>query len=114
MQRGNHYHIACCVNVGRIPAIAGHDDFVGQSGLIDCIPYVDPAFQNAGALTDNHEPRTGMFFENQRRRFDQLKLSFVRSNHPHVTDQRYVVTDTDFTAEFCSVARRLEFHQIDS
>src|SRR5450759_578979 len=33
-QRGNHYHVAGCINVRRVPAISRHNDLVGQSSLI--------------------------------------------------------------------------------
>ena len=84
-----------------------------NSGAIDCVPYVDAALQNSGALADDDETRIGMFLQHQRRRFDQFELTFVRTNHPHVADQRRVITDADFTAEFCPIARRLELFQID-
>src|SRR6185295_815705 len=38
----------------------------------------------------------------------------VRTNHPHVADQRGLVGDTDFMAEFCTVPWRFELFQIDS
>ena len=82
--------------------------------LIDRVPHVDAALQNPGALADDDETRIGTLLQDQRRRFDQLELAFVRSNHPDVANQRSVVADADFMAEFCSVARRLEFFQIDS
>src|SRR5437764_14014284 len=56
-QGSNHYHVARCVNVRRIPAIARHDDLFGQSGAIDCIPHVDPALQYSGALSYDDKAR---------------------------------------------------------
>src|SRR5436305_7286974 len=54
-QRSYHHHIARRINVGCVPAVSGHNDFVGQSGLIDGVPYVDAAFQNPRALAYNRE-----------------------------------------------------------
>ena len=113
-QRHNHDHVACGVNIRRVPAITSHDDFVGKSGAIDCVPHIDAALQNPGALADDDETRIGTFLQDQRGRFDQLELTFIRTNHPHVADQRGRVAETDFMAEFCPVARRLELFQIDS
>ena len=51
----NNDHVARCINVGCVPAISSHNDFIGQSGPIDCVPYVDAAFQNPRALAYDDE-----------------------------------------------------------
>ena len=113
-ERRNHYHVTRCVNVRRIPAIASHDNLVGEAGTIDCVPHIDSPLQNPGALPDDDEARIWTFLQDYWRGFDQLKLAFVRTNHPYVADQRGLIVDANFAAEFCPVARRLELFQIDS
>src|SRR6266496_419732 len=111
--RSNHNHVARRVNAGRVPAISRHDDFVGQSGLIDRVPYIDAAFQNPGALTYDDEAGIGAILQNNPSRFDQNELAFIWPNHAHVSNKRSVVGDADFMPEFRPVARRLELFQID-
>src|SRR5262249_48288741 len=108
------YHVACCVYLRRVPAISSHDDFVNETGVINCVPHIDATFQNPRALADDDKSRIGTFLQDQRSRFDQLKLTFVRTNHPYVADQRRLVADSDLTTEFGPVVRRLELFQIDS
>src|SRR6266699_3576570 len=50
------------INIGRVPPISGHNDLVGESGAVDCVSYIDAAFQNAGALTNDDEARVGPLF----------------------------------------------------
>ena len=61
MQGSNYNHVARGVNVRRVPSISGHDDFLGQSGALDGIPYVDAPLQQTRALTDNDKACIGTF-----------------------------------------------------
>src|SRR5262245_40288179 len=66
-QRCNHNNVARCVNLRRIPTITSHDYFVAKSGAIDCVPHINAALQNPGALADDDETRIGTFLQDQRR-----------------------------------------------
>ena len=57
---------------------------------------------------------SGCFSKTSGADFDELKLTFVRTNHPYVANQRNFVANADFAAEFCTVAWRRELFQIDS
>ena len=114
MQRSDHYHVACRVDVRRIPSISRHNNFVRQPGLVDRVSHVDAALQNPGSLANDDETRIGALFQNETSCFNENELAFIWANHTNVPNERNVVVDADFTAEFYPVARRLEFFQIDS
>ncbi len=61
VQGRNHHHVARGINVGRVPAVSGHDDFLGQSGAIDGIPYIDAALQQTRALAHYDKACIGTF-----------------------------------------------------
>ena len=88
MKRSNYHHARSGIDVGRIPAIAGHENFVGQFGFADRVANFRTEFQIAGALTNNGKPRVGPLPQNRLRGFDQNELAFIGTDHSDIDNQR--------------------------
>src|SRR5581483_12158923 len=99
MPRRDHDHIGGSENVRNIPAIAHHEHISVESRAIDGLPHPFLAASSSGRFADENEMGVGALVTNNASGLHQIELSFVRTNHADVHDDRSFLGKSDLAPE---------------